>query len=282
LDVRVAVRLDLEMLVASLGQELSEWGRECRGRGQIRDLEAEDGGAGAAMDDPECGLLGVWVGVVNGVLTALEKGFTFSSIFSRTRGADPEEHEFAEIAAGLTPRALIGLVARQAVADRYFAALLLACAGRLTPAGPKEIDAVRQVIAAAAEVPNGRRWELHDIVTAGRAMVVELELLAVRPFTDETLIVVEEAIAVWATLSGYLKDAWETYETEPEEVGTALADLHLRLCQAHDPEPLELATRLAKLVRDAEGETFLGVSDEYADVLGEQALARFEALLARR
>lgn len=77
-----------------------------------------------------------------------------------------------------------------------------------------------------------------------------------RPPTDEVLVVIEEAIAVWATLSGYLHDAWEIYETEPEEIGSALAELHLRICQVYCPDPLELATRLAALVKDADGDTF--------------------------
>lgn len=300
----MAVRLDVEMLLASVGQDLSELGREHLARDRIRDLEVEDGGTTAVIADPDRGLLGVWVGVVNGVLTgecdcidwvpnhlcghavavalaALEEGFTFSSISSRARGVDPEEQRFAEIAAGLTPRTLIGLVARQAVADRYFAALLLAGAGRLAPAGPKEIHAARQVVEAAGDVPNGRRWDLPDIVKAGRAMVTELELLAVRPPTDELLVVVEEAIAVWATLSGYLRDAWETYETEPEEVGSALAELHLRLCQECRPDPFELATRLAELVGGVELDTFLDVPEEYADVLGPEEAAKFMALRAR-
>jgi len=305
LDVRVAVRLDVETLLASVGQDLSELGRDYLTRGRVRKLAGEAGGVNAVFADPDRGVLGVWVGVVDGVLTgecdcvdgvpghlcghavavalaALEKKFAFSSISSQARGVDPAEQRFAEIAAGLTPRALIGLVARQAVTNPHFAASLLACAGRLPPPGPIEIGAARRVIAAAADVPNGRRWELHDIVKAGRTMVTELELLAVRPPTDELLVVVEEAIAVWATLSGHLRDAWESYETEPEEIGSALAETHLRLCETHDPEPLELAARLAKLVAEADVETFLDVHEGYADVLGEQGMAEFEALMARR
>jgi hypothetical protein len=53
----------------------------------------------------------------------------------------------------------------------------------------------------------------------------------------------------------------------------------LLLCQVHDPVPLELAARLAKLVRDADGETFLDVPEGYADVLGVEGVAEFEALL---
>jgi hypothetical protein len=150
---------------------------------------------------------------------------------------------------------------------------------RAVDPGPKEINAARRVV-AAADIPNRRRrWDLHDIVNAGSRMVTELRLLAVRPPTDELLVVVEEAITVWATLSGYLNDAWEIFETEPREVGSALAELHLRLCQVHDPVPLELAARLAKLVRDADGETFLDVPEGYADVLGVEGVAEFEGLL---
>lgn len=303
MDVRVAVRLDSEMLLASVGPDLSESGRKCLARGRIRDIEVEDGGVSAVLADPDRGPLAVWVGVVDGVLTgecdcvdgvpgrlcghavavavkALEMEFTFSSISARGRGVDPEERRFAEIAAELAPRVLIGLVARRAVADQYFAALLLACAGRLSPPGPNEINAARRMITAAADIPSRRRrWDLHDIVNAGRRMVTELRLLAVRPPTDESLVVVEEAIAVWATLSGYLNDAWEIFETEPREVGPALAEVHLRLCQVYDPVPLELAARLAKLVGDADAETCLDVPKGYADVLGVEGLAEFEALL---
>jgi hypothetical protein len=91
------------------------------------------------------------------------------------------------------------------------------------------------VVEATAAVPNGQRWDLNDIVKAGQAMTAELKLLAVRPPTEELLTVVEEAINVWATVSGYLLDAWETYETEPEEIGTALADFHFQLCQTLQP-----------------------------------------------
>ncbi|WP_215541551.1 hypothetical protein [Amycolatopsis sp. CA-230715] len=107
------MRLDAEMLLASVGQDLSESGRKCLARTEIRDLEVEDGGASAVLDDPDSELFGVWVGVVNGVLTAecdcadealddvcehavavalkaLESGFTFSSIPAYAEDDDPE------------------------------------------------------------------------------------------------------------------------------------------------------------------------------------------------
>lgn len=157
----MAVRLDLDQLLASVGPELAQWGQECLAQGRIRDLQAEDGGAAAVLDDAEFGVLRAWVGVVNGALTgecdcpdtgpdglcghaigvavaALRQGVTFVAISSRTGADDPGEQRFAEIAAELAPSALIGLVARQAVADQYFAAELLASAGRLAPAGPAD------------------------------------------------------------------------------------------------------------------------------------------------
>jgi hypothetical protein len=47
----------------------------------------------------------------------------------------------------------------------------------------------------------------------------------------------------------------------------------------HGPVPLELAARLAKLVGDADGETCLDVPEGYANVLGVEGVAEFEALL---
>jgi hypothetical protein len=76
-----------------------------------------------------------------------------------------------------------------------------------------------------------------------------------------------------------VNDAWEIFETEPRELGSALAEVHLRLCQVHDPVPLKLAARLAKLVGDADGETYLDVPEGSTDVLGVEGLAEFEALL---
>ena len=152
----MAVRLDLDQLLASVGAELAEGGAECLARGWVHDLGSEEGGVAAVVDDAEGGLLSVWVGVVNGELTgecgcpdadheglcrhavgvalaALRQGFSFVSILSRPGGADLEERRFADLAAELPTSVLIGLVARQAVADQDFAAELLASAGRPWP-----------------------------------------------------------------------------------------------------------------------------------------------------
>lgn len=66
----------------------------------------------------------------------------------------------------------------------------------------------------------------------------------------------------------------EIFETEPRELGSALAEVHLRLCQMHDPVPLELAAWSAKLVGDADGETYLDVPEGYARRSGRGGTGR--------
>jgi hypothetical protein len=76
-----------------------------------------------------------------------------------------------------------------------------------------------------------------------------------------------------------MNDAWEIFETEPRELGSALAEVHLRLCQVHDRVPLELAARLAKLVGGCWRGNLSGRAGGDADVLGVEGLAAFEALV---
>lgn len=288
----MAVRLDSSALLDSVGTSLSAQGREHLAHERVRDVAARDGGVTAVVDDPEFGPVEVWVGVISGVLTgecdcgaaelcghsvaatlaALELGLAFSSMTSRaSEGIGEDQRRFAEIAAGLAPDKLIGLVARQAAADRYFAALLLACAGQLPPAGPAELDGVRRVIAATADVPNGRRWELRDLVDAGEQLAAELELLAIRPPSGEMLTVVEEAMQVWAQLCDHLREAPDC-DDAAQQVGPRLAELHFHLAAELQPDPLELAARLARLAAAGADVSI----DDYADLLGPDELAEFD------
>jgi hypothetical protein len=161
LDAAVAVRLDTDSLLASVGPGLAASGRALLAG--VRELGPDGGGAAALVDDAELGELSAWVGVVNGVLTgdcdcaaqgsggsggpdgsgelcghavavalaALDAGLDFSSASSapaRDGGADHER--YADLAAQLPAGQLVELVAGQAAADPEFAALLLARAGR--------------------------------------------------------------------------------------------------------------------------------------------------------
>lgn len=53
LTVLVAVRLDADALLASVGQDLSDLGQEQLRQGRVGDLDAEDGGASAVLADPD-------------------------------------------------------------------------------------------------------------------------------------------------------------------------------------------------------------------------------------
>ena len=58
-----------------------------------------------------------------------------------------------------------------------------------------------------------------------------------------------------------------------------LSDLHLRACEAGDPDPMELAERLVKLELTSELDGFHRSAAAYAEVLGESGLAAFRARL---
>jgi hypothetical protein len=148
LDAAVAVRLDTDSLLASVGPELAASGRALLAG--VGDLGPDGGGAAALVGDAGLGEVSAWVGVVNGVLTgdcdcatpgsgelcghavavalaALDAGLDFSSAPARGAGADHDR--YAELAATLPAGQLVDLVAGQAAADPEFAALLLARAG---------------------------------------------------------------------------------------------------------------------------------------------------------
>lgn len=70
------------------------------------------------------------------------------------------------------------------------------------------------------------------------------------------------------------------HETEPGEIGEALAAPHLRLCEELRPDPVDLGRRLADLASSAEVDSYLHALDEYAGVLGDDGLAAYDT--ARR
>ncbi|MGH3863072.1 MAG: hypothetical protein ACRDSQ_26465 [Actinokineospora sp.] len=82
-------------------------------------------------------------------------------------------------------------------------------------------------------------------------------------------------------MSAHLHGDWDGDEPDPEDIAVTLADLHHRLCEACEPEPLDLAERLARLVIGADMDTCLEVQERYVDILGPVGMAEFEALLSR-
>ncbi|WP_131786927.1 hypothetical protein [Protofrankia symbiont of Coriaria ruscifolia] len=302
----MAVTVDVNALLAEVGPEAARHGRESVADGRVSGLAAVNGGVRATVTDREGNRSNVSVVIVGRtlvgdcdrdnrpdgtlcehavavVVAALDAGITWTvtaDVAGAAVGLNKNERMVAEAAAALTRIELIGLVVEQASTDRLFAGKVLRRAGRLSPAGPAELDRARRLVRDAAAIPDShRQWDFYDLVRAGVAMAEELELLAVRPPTAEVLALVEDAIGVWDGLSGYLYDAWETYETEPSEIGERLADVHLDLCEELRPDPVELGRRLAELVKAAEVESFLDAPEGYADILGEEGLDAYDAAL---
>lgn len=107
-------------------------------------------------------------------------------------------------------------------------------------------------------------------------MVTELRLLAVRPPTDELLVVVEEAITVWATLSGYLNDAWGSSKPNRGSL-VPLWPKFICGCARCTTPCCSSWSRGWRSWSDADGVTYLDVPEGYA--VGVEGLAEFEALL---
>lgn len=71
-------------------------------------------------------------------------------------------------------------------------------------------------------------------------------------------------------------DGWLT------EISERLAELHLRACVEGDPDPVQLAGRLAELERTSELDGFHRAAATYAEVLGSGGLAAYRRLLEPR
>lgn len=283
LDARVAVKLDVESLLNAVGQDLAARGRELASR----DVVADGGGAAGVADGRH-----VWVGVVNGelvgecdcladdlcahgvavALAAVTAGLVFESLPpSENRG--PEEQRFASVAARLGRRELVRLVAGHAVRDRRLATGLLVAAGELGVPSDEEIAVVHRMFVDARRIPNGyERWELRDLFDAGRDMVAELEVLALRPVNDGVLDLADEAVQVW---SAFLDTLREAREADPQEIGDALAAVHVQLYEVSGLAPDDLAGRLAGLYSDLADDQFLDVPGAYEDVLGDEGIDQF-------
>ncbi|WP_433343345.1 SWIM zinc finger family protein [Micromonospora sp. CA-111912] len=300
----MAVRIDIDALRGEAGAVACDAADKLLAAGQPAAITSAGGGASGVIREGGQPPYEVWVGITADGFTAqcdcpareelcahavaltvaaVQGRFDWSSAAATSSSAleiDPRVAELAELARGIPARRLALLVAEWAAADRVLENRLLAQAGRLAPLNAAELDDVgRSIDNIAHEATSGDRWELHDVEKAGRAIVEEVRVLAERPATEGTLLVVEQAARVWDRLVPPLYDAWETYEEEPGEIGGALRAVHVQLCEQVQPDPDELAKRLAEVIGAAEVDSCLDEPWDYLGVLGRD---RVKALGRRR
>lgn len=297
----VAVRIDIDALLESLPADVRNQALDASTR--LRSLRSGDGGARAAVTTADGSTLDCWVGVVGGELAAdcecraggnqrqplcahavavaqaaVEADMPWSASATRPGSAlSKTAAEWMRVADGLTHRELVGLVAGQAAQNRSFASSLLKAADLLGPPGPAEIALVRKAIDEALDVESGYEWDLHDIAVTGYRLAEELELLAERPATGESLKIAEEAIDAWdGHLYGVLSQDYRTYETEPSDIGGRIAAAHLAICASLRPDPEQLAADLVRLEGLAEIESSIDALGAYRDLLGPVGIAAYK------
>ncbi|NBE83631.1 hypothetical protein [Micromonospora rubida] len=299
----MAVSIDIEALRDAAGSVACDAADKLQAAGQPVEIMAVGGGASCVIREAGQPPYEVWVGVTADGFTvecdcpageelcghavaltaaALEDGLAWSSAATPPSAVeiDPRLAELAELARGIPARRLALLVAEWAATDRVLENRLLAYGDRLSSPTAVELDDLRQSIDDIAhQATSGHRWDLHDVVKAGRALVEEVRVLAERPATEGSLLVIERAARAWDGLAGYLYDAWETYEEEPGEIGGALRAAHVQLCEQVQPDPDELAARLVEIIGAAEVDSCLDEPWEYLGVLGRD---RVKTLQIRR
>ncbi|MFF3854801.1 SWIM zinc finger family protein [Micromonospora sp. NPDC002575] len=298
----MAVSIDIEALRDAAGSVACAAADRLRAGGQPAEFVPAGGGASGVIREAGQPPYEVWVGVTGDGFTAecdcpdgaglcahavaltvvaLDEGLAWSSAATppSALAVDPRVARLAELARTIPARRLALLVAEWAATDRVLESRLRAQAGQLAPLTAAELDDIRRTIDnLAREATSGDRWDLHDVEKAGRAIVEEVEVLAQRPPTQEALLLVERAARAWDGLSGYLYDAWETYEDEPAEIGGALRAVHVQLCEQVQPDPDELAARLAEIIGAAEVDSCLDEPWDYLAVLGRQRVKALRQL----
>ncbi|MET9182503.1 hypothetical protein ABZX88_30470 [Kitasatospora aureofaciens] len=270
--------------------------------GAVRNLEHGFGGANADVVDGTR-TWQVWVGVVGRVLTggcdcadrratvlcphmvaaalaAVRAGFTWNALpESRpdARTVDPAERRFRALARTLDAAELVALIARHAVRDRMLSTDLEAVTGCLGAPGVEDLERLRALVDEARAIPDSRyEYDLHDVATAGRAVVAELQVLALRPPSVELLDAVEYTAERWDHLAGVLSQDWRTYDEEAREIGSAIAAVHSGLCERLRIDPAKLAERLARLADVCETDSCLYPTGRYRHLLGRDGLQAFE------
>lgn len=286
LDVLVAVRFNEDMLVGAVDAEAFAAAGQYLADGCVGQIDEAGGGATAAVRVGHGRCVDVWVGIVHGGLSAececdagpedlcthavavtlgaLRSGFTWSSGASPpSESDDPQIRELIEVADRLSRRQLSTVLATHAATDRRLRARLLVEAGQVGPLAESEADQLRRMLGGIAAGATTGRWQMHDVVAAGEAIIDELEIIAVRPASVAALLLVEDAARLWDGLAAHLFDDWEHFDGVPEEMGERVRRIHLHLCEQLRPDPDELTERLDRIIAAAEGVSCLDAPHDY-------------------
>lgn len=299
----MAVRLNPDSLRDAVDPTVYREAEELVDAGRLGEITPLNGGAECVVQGGSGDPTGVWVGVVAGAFTAdcdcrqpdpdpdelcahavaltlgalrLEFVWSSSATPPGQTEIDPRVRQLAQVAATLPVRRLAMLVAERAATDRRLEARLLTYAGRLGAPTAAELAEVGKTVDSLADEATSGRWGLADLIMAGPRIVEELEILAQRPATEGALRVVEHAAARWDELAVHLHGTWQRLGSEPEEIGDALRDVHVRLCEELLPDPDELIERIVDVVRRAESSSCLDAPEDYLAVLGPDGVAALQ------
>jgi hypothetical protein len=285
LDVLVAVRFNEDMLAGAVDTEVFAAAAGLLADGAVEQIGDASGRARAVVRAGRS-RLEVWVGVVHGdlsaecvcdadpdalcvhavavTLAALRRGFSWSSgATPPSESFDPQVRDLMTAAGRLSRRRLTELVATHAAIDARLKTRLLVEAGELGPLAQSEADTLCRTLGVVAAEATTGRWQMHDVVTAGEAIISELEIISARPASMPALLLVEYAAGLWDGLAAHLFDDWEHYEGVPEEMGERVLRVHLHLCEQLRPDPEELTERLDRIISGAEAVSCLDAPHDY-------------------
>ena len=147
---------------------------------------------------------------------------------------------------------------------------------RLGPADAAELATLRHTFDRLLADAVAGRWGPSDIAAAGGRIVEELETLSARPASEAALALVEHAATVWDTLAVDLYDTWAA-GCDPEAIGGAIRDVHVRVCAELEIDSVELVERLSVVVGRSAAGSCLDEPEEYADLLGVEGVAALRA-----
>lgn len=199
---------------------------------------------------------------------------------SRSAGQDdrkavPTPSELQSCLAALGADALADLLVEHAMDDERLHARLLTMTAGAGPSSDPDFHQLALAFDVASDPGGFVAWNeaygfargLEDVVEAVEKQLGSGHGTEIVGFSEHALHRVEEAF-------GYVDDS----NGELGGLKERLEKLHLAACRETQVDPLELAERMFRWELESGWETFFGVVERYADVLGESGIARYREL----